>query len=545
VGKIDVWAGHVSGDAPSRFGGWVLFPSEPVSEVVVGVDGHWLGPARLGLARPDVATLSPRPAAPVSGFEYWLRPGDLPPDADEVTLAARARGIAGRTVTLPEVTVPVSRDGDLDHDGALVGHPAKLGYLGDRVRRPVRRRPVDRSELRLLAFSHDLAYAGGPLYLVELLSRLQTTAGVSCSVVSLDDGPLRAALESMGIPVHVTSSTQALDPVSYEDRVCELAAWAAPQGFDILHINTIGGYIGADLATRLHLPAIWAVHESFDPAEWWAINRGAPRGHVWDRMRAGFASAGALLFATETTRRQFLDYASPERLVTMPYGLSLERIDRYREHFDRRAARRRLGLDDSTTVVLSVGTIEPRKAQTSLAQAFAALATAQPDAMLVLVGETQLEWSAPYVSALREYLQRAGLESRVRIVPVTTDFYEWLGVADLFVLASDNESLPLIVLEAMAFELPVVATSVFGIPDLVKDGRTGYLCPPRDVAALSEAVRGALSTAPARRAAVAKAGAASVRERHDVRQYANRITRLLQALAEDPRALPSTALANS
>ena len=55
VGKIDVWAGHVSGDAPSRFGGWVLFPSEPVSEVVVGVDGHWLGPARLGLARPDVA----------------------------------------------------------------------------------------------------------------------------------------------------------------------------------------------------------------------------------------------------------------------------------------------------------------------------------------------------------------------------------------------------------------------------------------------------------------------------------------------------------
>jgi glycosyltransferase involved in cell wall biosynthesis len=195
--------------------------------------------------------------------------------------------------------------------------------------------------------------------------------------------------------------------------------------------------------------------------------------------------------------------------------------------------------------VLSVATIEPRKAQTSLAQAFAALAAAQPDAKLVLVGETQLEWSAPYVSALREYIHRAGLESRVRIVPVTTDFYEWLGLADLFVLASDNESLPLIVLEAMAFELPVVATTVFGIPDLVKDGRTGYLCPPRDVAALAEAVRGALSAAPARRAAVAAAGATAVRERHDVRRYAHRIARLLHALADDPRAVPSTALAKS
>jgi glycosyltransferase involved in cell wall biosynthesis len=546
VGSIDVWTGRVSGDAPSRFGGWVLFPSESVSEVVVGVDGHWLGGARLGLARPDLAALTPRPEAPVCGFEYWLHPGDLPRGTDEVTLSARARSVGGSVVGLPDVTVPVSRERpDVGDGSALVRDPPAFAHLGYRVRRMARRRRIGRHEPRLLAFAHELNYAGGPLYLVELLSHLRSRAGVSCSVVSLEDGPLRRSLESMGIPVHVTSSAHARDPVSYEGKVCELAAWVAAQGFDILYINTLDSYIGADIATRLDLPAIWAIHESFDPAEWWAVNGGAPRGHVWDRMRAGLASAGALLFATETTRRQFLDYADPERAVTMPYGISLERIDRYRERFDRSSARRRLGIDGSTRVVLSVATIEPRKAQTCLSQAFATLAAAHPEATLVLVGETRLGWSAPYVSALRDYLRRAGLESRVRIMPVTTDYYEWLGLADLFVLASDIESLPLIVLEAMAFELPVVATTVFGIPELVKEGETGYLCPPRNVAALADAVRRALTSAPARRAAVAEAAAGAVRDRHDVRRYAERIAGLLDALAEDPGALPSAALAGS
>jgi SAM-dependent methyltransferase len=194
--------------------------------------------------------------------------------------------------------------------------------------------------------------------------------------------------------------------------------------------------------------------------------------------------------------------------------------------------------------VLSMATIEPRKGQTSLAMAFAELADAHPDAVLVLIGETGEDWTEAYVSGLREFISRAGLESRVVIAPVTRDPYEWMGVADLLVLASDAESLPLVVLQAMAFGVPVVSTAVSGLPELIQDGHSGYLCRPRDPADLTAALARALAASPEQRRAVGEAGAALARARHDSRRYAERLGRLLSALAADPHAAPAGALAD-
>lgn len=540
-GSIDVSAGSLSGDVPSVFGGWVLLPAEAVAKVEVSIDGRRRGLARLGLERPDIAALSSRPEAPICGFEYWVSPEEVPRGAEQLTLGVRAVGTHGTAVSLREVTVPIARRSD-DGLGAAASYDG-LAHRRARVARMARRGSGRDSEVKLLAFTHELAYGGAPLYLVELLRQLTEQAGVSCAVVGLDDGPLRYVYESMGIPVHVTRLEHGLSPVAYEDALCELAAWAAPQGFDAVHVNAMDSYIAADLAARLEVPAVWAIHESFDPAEWWTLNTGAPpEGYVWERFRSSFAKAAALVFGTKTTRQLFLGYGNVERLVTMPYGISLEKIDRYRQRFDPERARARLGIDPSATVVLNVATIEPRKGQTVLAEAFSAWAEARPDAVLVLVGETDREWSKPYVSGLRDYVRRVGLESRVTIAPVTPDPYEWLGIADVFVLASDIESLPLIVLEGMAFELPMVATEVFGIPELVVEGRTGYLCRRRDVGDLTAAVGRALAAQPAERQVVAKAGADAVRRDHDAHRYGARMARLVRALRDDPRALPGPIL---
>ena len=82
-----------------------------------------------------------------------------------------------------------------------------------------------------------------------------------------------------------------------------------------------------------------------------------------------------------------------------------------------------------------------------------------------------------------------------RVVPVVKDTYQWYAVADLFVLPSDLESLPRSVLEAMAFGVPVAAARAFGLPELIDDGRTGYLCEPRDLVALSEMLEQGLTMA--------------------------------------------------
>src|SRR5262249_18704496 len=160
---------------------------------------------------------------------------------------------------------------------------------------------------------------------------------------------------------------------------------------------------------------------------------------------------------------------------------------------DRSQARRWLDIDHEATVVLCLGTIEPRKGQTSLAMAFAAVADAHPCAVLALVGETDVEELADVNDALRRFTDRAGLGSRVRIAPVTPFPYEWLAAADVMVLASDVESLPRVILEAMAFELPVVATSIFGVTEIIEHGSTGYLCRPRDLGELTAALDAVLS----------------------------------------------------
>jgi glycosyltransferase involved in cell wall biosynthesis len=173
--------------------------------------------------------------------------------------------------------------------------------------------------------------------------------------------------------------------------------------------------------------------------------------------------------------------------------------------------------------------------------AFADLADSHPDAVLALVGETDWAWLDRFNQGLRRFIARAGLDSRIVVVPVTPDPYEWLAAADVLVLASDVESLPRVVLEGMAFGLPVVATSIFGVAEVIDDGRTGYLFAPRDVGELTAALERVLAGDPALRQAVAQRGAERVRQ-HDARRYAARVRALLQTLLANPRTLPAPAL---
>jgi D-inositol-3-phosphate glycosyltransferase len=226
----------------------------------------------------------------------------------------------------------------------------------------------------------------------------------------------------------------------------------------------------------------------------------------------------------------------------LPYGIELGRIEPFRRACDPFETRRRLGLPDAATVILCLGVIEPRKAQTCLAQAFGAVADQHPDAVLALVGESAMPHLAAHNHALRDHLGRAGLAARTTVIPLVDAPYDWYAVADLFVCPSDVESLPRVVLEAMAFEVPVLASRVFGLPELIEHERNGWLCEPRDVGDLAEALDGALRTAPVRRAEIGREGWRTVHARHDAAAYVERFATLLEGLASDPNADPRTLL---
>jgi glycosyltransferase involved in cell wall biosynthesis len=151
---------------------------------------------------------------------------------------------------------------------------------------------------------------------------------------------------------------------------------------------------------------------------------------------------------------------------------------------DRRELRRDLGLSQEGFYWVSVCRLVPEKGAAELLSAFARLARSSTRAKLLLVGD------GPEAASMERRFMEEGLADRVvfagRCRPEKVA--RWLRAADAFVLASHNEGLPNVVLEAMACGLPVVATDVGGTGEAVFEGVSGLLVPPRDVEALAEAM---------------------------------------------------------
>ncbi len=147
-------------------------------------------------------------------------------------------------------------------------------------------------------------------------------------------------------------------------------------------------------------------------------------------------------------------------------------------------ARKLLSIEDSTFVILQVGSICRRKGQLLTVEAMKALSASRPemDWLLLLVGE------GPDASAVEEIALAAGISDRVRLCGHHRDVSCFYSAADLFVLPSEKEAFPLSILEAMSYGLPVVATNVDGIPEQVAHGQNGFLLFDRDTGLLASCI---------------------------------------------------------
>jgi glycosyltransferase involved in cell wall biosynthesis len=132
------------------------------------------------------------------------------------------------------------------------------------------------------------------------------------------------------------------------------------------------------------------------------------------------------------------------------------------------------GFRPDDIVYLCVGRLYAQKNHALLLRAFAATARAQPNARLAIVGDGELR------RQLEAQAAELGIATRVRFLGIRRDVPDALAASDVFVLASNYEGHPLSVMEAMAAGLPVVATAVGGIPELVKQGESGLLVPAGD-----------------------------------------------------------------
>ncbi|HSB70238.1 MAG TPA: glycosyltransferase [Candidatus Methylomirabilis sp.] len=161
----------------------------------------------------------------------------------------------------------------------------------------------------------------------------------------------------------------------------------------------------------------------------------------------------------------------PDRLSTIVNGVDLN-------HF-RPSGRDR---DGGPVVIGCTARLHPKNDHRTLLQAFARFSVRRPEARLLLVGR------GPEEARLRRLADALGISPRAHFLGEQPDVAPWLAQMHLYVQPSVAEGMPNSVLEAMASGLPVVATTVGGTPEVVVDGETGLLVPPRDPAAMAGAI---------------------------------------------------------
>lgn len=175
---------------------------------------------------------------------------------------------------------------------------------------------------------------------------------------------------------------------------------------------------------------------------------------------------------------------APAALI--PNGIPVERYTRQPE--ERLNWRLQEQIAPETVVLTCVAGLRPQKNHALLLRAYARINPAQQNTLLLLVGAHDPH-APEHAESLKQLTDSLGLSAYVRFLGGRSDVPAILNASDVFVLASHYEGNPLSVMEAMAAGLPVAATAVGGIPELIQHEHTGLLVPPNDESALANALQ--------------------------------------------------------
>ena len=511
--------------------GWLLLDGRAPARVEVEVDGAPPARARLALARPDIAVGSPYVRdAGLCGYQARVGVDVAPGEKRDVVVRVTAYTDRGTAWSPPLRSCTVL--GPAPDDGTAAAAADRAGRITAQLLSRIR--PVT-DPAHLLVAGHSLDVGGAELWLLELLGRLIGDHGLRVTLVAPNDGQLRADFEDLGVDVWVTGQHRVIQPGGYHAAVSELALIARSCGAGVGMVNTLGQFAAAAGFRVAGLPVAWVVHESFSLPDFAFQNYGA--GGVSPSVLAAWqrtlSEVEELLFVSDATRELFEGYRPLGTSHTVRYGVgrSATRSERDPESLDGPARlREELGIPEDATVLLAVGINQPRKGFGQLVRAFERIGGHHADPHLVIVGLT----TSPHSNMLQQRVS-ADPSSRVHLVPVTRDVGDFLELADIFVNASDVESLPRSILEAIAAGVPVLATDVFGTGELIRDGVSGWLMTANDHTSITAGLLRALDSTSGDRRVLAAAALSHCGSFLDSTGYGAEFAARLESLARGTR----------
>lgn len=254
-----------------------------------------------------------------------------------------------------------------------------------------------------------------------------------------------------------------------------LARYIADQRVTVLHSHMFGSNVWGTVVGRLaHAPVIVAHEHSWSFA-------GEPMRRLLDReVIARFSDAFVAVSRADRRAMIEVERIPPERIRFIPNGIAP------REPTPGRDLRAELGLGPGP-LIGAVGSLRPEKRYEVLIEAVAQLRERHPTLRLLIAGAGD---ERPRLEAL---IGQLGLQEKVVLLGGRTDVPDVLAALDVAVGASEREGSPLAIMEYMQAQLPIVATNVGGVPDLIEDAIHGLLVAPGDPTALAQAIDRLLS----------------------------------------------------
>jgi glycosyltransferase involved in cell wall biosynthesis len=317
-------------------------------------------------------------------------------------------------------------------------------------------------------------WAGAQAQVATLLKSLSSVSGLKLHSIVLEEGRLARELRGSGVRVKVIPQRHAGSLPRILSRSRE---FLAGQQVQIIHAH---GYkeniVASVLATWCHiLVHVRTYHGALAPFTGFKPRHRAAL--FLDRLIARRYVDHNIIVSDNlaTTLQRELD---PTKISVIPNGISVDHIASKLSVVE---AKERLQIPGNALVIGAVARLEEVKRLDLFHHAATHIARELPDTRFVIAGTGSQE------GYLKDLFGKSGLENRVHFVGHRDDAYDVLRALDLLLITSDQEGLPMVLLESMALKVPVVSRAVGGIPEAIEDGQSGILVPSGDPRALAQA----------------------------------------------------------
>jgi len=380
--------------------------------------------------------------------------------------------------------------------------------------------PLSR-RIRLLYVAGNFVTGGAERHLLEMWRRIDRTRFDVRIAVLKREGAFTPLVEATGLPIHDLGVGRRLYDLTGLRGLLRLVSLVRELRPDVIHGYLFGPNLFAALAGRLcGVPVVCVAKRNVDAFE-------SPRQIAVQRLAHRLATHVTAV-SREVAATSVALGIPADRVTVIENGVDVSRFDgaTHRGAIE--------GLPDGepgAPIVGSVGCLAPRKDYGTLLAALAAIAPRR-------AFRCAIAGDGPERPALEARAAELGLAGRVAFLGERTDVDRLLPAFDVFTLSSREEGIPNALLEAMAAARPCVATRVGGNAEVLEDGRTGWLVPARDPAALAAALEEALSRpdeaarrgSEARRAMVSERSIEAMVRRHEA------FYRRALGLADEPTA---------